>query len=344
LPYDERCNADVAPLQVSTPYLDAQIGLPLLILAAAVAGCVVRGAGRRAAAGVFLAAPVLYTAVVLYLSVKPVLVDELPAVFRKLQFVYRLISFVNLGLLLVPLFALLWRARREPGAPRAGVTPVLLCFALTYGGCCVLLKLQHAQVVAGYVWPVAAAQNDKSRVPTGRWVKTPADRVALVQMPHTMYGRHAYATPTRLAPAESPAPLRLLGVESRGGYFGETHRLTVTLDRPGYVGTEAMVFPWNQFSVDGVPVPAADLRMHDTAHTAVPVPAGTHTIQHRFVPARKWRVMHRASRFVLLGWLLAIAGLSAARFVQARRARAAAPVPAPAPHATAAQGPLRNAA
>lgn len=314
LPYDWRCNAD-APPQVSTPYLDAQIGLPLLILAAAVAALAVRqtsGRGRVAAVA-FLVAPVGYAAAMLALSLNPAAFDHLPAVCAKVQFLYRLVAFVNLGLLLVPLFALAWLARRQPGAPPVAVPPTLLCFVLTYAGFCVLLKLQHAVAVPGNVWPVATAPGHAG---AGRWVKTAADRDALTRLPISMYGTAAYTTPGLLRPADGPpAALTPLKVEA----FGQTPPLAVTLDRPGYIWTDALVFPWNRFAVDGQPVPTTDLRAHAGVFTAVPVPAGTHTVEYRFEPDRTWQTFHRVSQPLLALWVFAVGGSCAAQLARARQ-------------------------
>ena len=345
LPSDVRCDLE-SPTTVSTPYLDSQIGWPLLAFAAGFAGVLVwqNTTGRaRLAAGVFLAAPVAYTLAMIYLSLHAKAFDNLPAAFKKVQFLYRIVSFVNIGILLVPLFALLWAARNRPaGAPRVAVSPVFLCFALTYAGFCVLLKLQHAEVSRvpppETVKAFAAAGIDY-RTGTGhrRWVKNAADRDSMARLPISSYGHATFVTPRYLPPLAPDEAARAtacwLGVETRGGYFGENHRLTVTLDRPGYISTQVLVFPWNRFEVDGQAVPAAELRSWAGGPgvcTSIPVPAGTHTLLYRFEPDRKWRVLHRTSRIVLAVWVLAIAGLGAARLVR-RRSPAAVPVAPPAP-------------
>jgi hypothetical protein len=90
-----------------------------------------------------------------------------------------------------------------------------------------------------------------------------------------------------------------------------------------------LVFPWTRFEVDGQPVPPEQLRSWRDARvypdlfgqpwTAVPVSAGTHTVQVRFEPNRTWRWLHRLSWAVLIPWFVAVGGLAGAKFVHGRR-------------------------
>jgi hypothetical protein len=338
LPYDSRC-LERAPADVSTPYLDSQINWPLAILVTALAVAHLRrldgGAGWRGAA--LVAVPLAYTAAMLYLSLDAAAFDELPRAFVRVQFLYRLVSYVNLGLLLVPLFLMLWAARhRRPGAVPVTVSPVLLCFALTYAGFCVVLKMQHAEAarlpenaLVTY-WASRGQTYGRPVVPT-RWVKNDADRAELVVLPLTSCAQNDYLTPKHLTPltpeVRAVTPYVVMGVQNRGRNFGENNVITVTADRPGFIGTEVLVFPWTRFEVDGQPVPAGALRSWYDARlgpeplvrTAVPVPAGTHTIRCRFVPDRTWKWLHRIGWAVLIPWLLAVGGLTVARFARVRR-------------------------
>jgi hypothetical protein len=347
LPADARCN-DAPIKDVSTPYLDCQIAYPLLILGAAGAFATLRPLrGRARLAGAALAAlPLGYAAAMLYLSLRPEAFDDLPAVFKKVQFLYRLVSYVNLGFLLVPMFALLWaaRVRARAAAPGAAgpvaVPPALLAAVLTYAGLCAVLKLQHAELARIPAEPVVRYWAERGlpyrqHADHRRWVKSEGDRASMARLPMSSYGHSAYNTPDYLTPlppeVEAQTPFVPFGVETRGGYFGETHRQTVTLNRSGYVATEILVFPWNRFEVDGQVVSATDLRSWNSARvnlyqlpppwTAVPVPAGTHTIQHKFEPDKTWRQLNAASQVCLAVWALSIGGLAVANL----RRRSAAP-------------------
>jgi hypothetical protein len=346
LPYDSRC-AEHLPADVSTPYLDGQIHYPLLILALALAVRHPDG-GSRLRSAVWAAVPLLYAVAMLYLSVDMKAFDRLPPVFIKIQFLYRLVSYVNLGFLLIPLFVLLRAARyQSAGAAPVTVSPVLLCFVLTYSGFCVLLKLQHAEAARIPAAPVVKEWTDLGREyhhhPNHRrWVKNAADRNAVLSVPMPSYGHTAYSTPRAvppLSPQEQAAlPFYPSGVQESGPQFGKPPRLVVTMPQPGYVGTQMLVFPWTRFEVDGQLVPPDQLRSWSDARiypdpfkqpwTAVPVPAGTHTVHARFEPNRTWRWLYRLSWAVLVPWIGIVGGWSAVRVVRFRRAPEA-PGPAP---------------
>ena len=71
---------------MAAPYLDAQVNLPLFVLAGAVAARLLAGAaGRRRAAALLLAGPTLFAAAALLLSLRPDLMHRLPRVLRLLN-------------------------------------------------------------------------------------------------------------------------------------------------------------------------------------------------------------------------------------------------------------------
>jgi hypothetical protein len=78
------------------------------------------------------------------------------------------------------------------------------------------------------------------------------------------------------------------------------------------VATEIAVFPWNHILLDGQEVPPDQLRAwkpdklapwNGAYQIVVPVPAGVHWLEHRFVPDPTWHFLHRAAWVVLLGWM-----------------------------------------
>jgi hypothetical protein len=338
LPSDARCD-ELAPKDVSSPYLDCQIGYPLFILAASTSVLLLRrlSGSSRLAAGAFLVPPLFYSGVVLYLSMDAVaFVRVVPDEFRHIQFLYRLVSYVNLGFLLLLLFALLWATRRGPDAVRLSVSPLLLGFVLTYAGFCVVLKLQHAEVARIPSEPVVKAWAAQGRVYNThcnhrRWMKNADDRDQLVELPITSYGHRAYAMPKHFTPLSDEEARRLayraLAVESRGGRFGEHAPITVTMEQSGYLATNILVFPWNRFQVDGRVIPAEELRAYAEYSdlTAIPVPAGTHTIQYSVKPPPTWRALHRVSQVTLFVWVIGLGLLMALGMLRARKP--AVPVP-----------------
>jgi hypothetical protein len=343
LPFDVRLLGR-NPADVSTPYLDAQINVPLLVLCVALLGRVVRdaGRGRRLRTAAFAAVPLLYAAAMLGLSLWPGAFRFLPRACCMLQFPYRLVSYVNLGLLLVPLF-LLYRARAGRGRLRlplrAGAPAVLLCFVLTLAGAGVAVKLvhSHAATIPETFHVAKWARYGRAythSVGPPRLFKTAEDRERLAHLPPSFCTYFDYTTPHWLkelpADEEASVPVVFLGA----GGFGQCGARTVGLARAGHVGTEVAAFPWNRLLVDGREVPAGRLRAWRPARLApwnealqvvVPVPAGVHVLEHRFVPERTWQRLHRVAWPVLLAWALGVGCWTAAGVVWRRRR-----VPAPA--------------
>jgi hypothetical protein len=315
LPHDSRA-LHANPNDVSTPYLDAQINLPLLILCGALFHLAWRQGQRRGLA--FATLPLLYGGLCLYLSLSATPYRFLPDAFRHIQFVYRQVTYVNLAILLA-LFMFLQVRSALPAFPkvRLAVSPTLLCFVLTLSAAGVAVKLTHAN-----------CQRLPSLFPMGRHslhaLKTAEDRRLLTHLPASFYGLQDYTTPRRypLLSVEETARSRTvpLEVEYRGGRFGECRPATITMDAPGQVILPVGAFSWNQFLVDGVPVPEQDIRSFSNGwtHTAIPVPAGVHTIEYRMIPSPVWLWLHRLATVVLIGWTCALVILS---FRKRRRSR-----------------------
>lgn len=340
IPFDSR-PLRANPADVSTPYLDAPINLSMLILGAVM---LFRGLGRlnrglQVRAAAFAAVPLLYTAASLYFSLRPKDFDYLPRICLAVQFVYRLVTYVNLGLLLVPLFLLLWLRSRSLSSAITGelASPVLLCFVLTLAGTGVAVKLVHAQVATipeiGYVQYWAKhGRTFTHHVGKPHWLKNDTDRQALVHLPLSYPHYFDYTTPRWLrpvTPSEEPAvQMAFLGVDWQGGRFGECRATVIHRDAPGLAATEVAAFPWNRIFLDGQEVPPEQLRAwkpdklapwNGANQIVVPVPAGTHSLEHRFVPDRIWLCLHRGAWLVLLGWIGVVVCWSLTKSLSKRR-------------------------
>jgi hypothetical protein len=293
------------PDLVSTPHLDAQIGGPLILLAAAVTWKLVRARPPRRDL-VWAALPVLGGMFFLWMSLDGRPYKFLPSAFRVVQFPYRIVTYVNLSALVALLLVCRLAARAGPGwgayspAFRAGFLSVLL----TLAGTGVVVKLVHVKERAGH-WEVDYAD-----------------------LPRTFYGRDDYATPSEyalLGPEEAPGvtPMRL---EVERHAVGRYTPATVELEKPGFVGTQVQPFPWNEFYLDGERVPDSELRTWPgwtipatdpyrlyRATTgplmAVPVPAGRHILEHRVEPDRTWLVLYWVSLATTLLWALLVIAL-----------------------------------
>src|SRR5262249_9553682 len=105
----------------------------------------------------------------------------------------------------------------------------------------------------------------------------PAARAAQVRQPigPRLIGYQTARRFAVLTPLEGSTAFRCVLPAPDGDALGSYGPLTVRPDRPGYLLTQVIAFPWNHFFVDGVPVDPATLRT-DGLSLAVPVPAGAH--------------------------------------------------------------------
>jgi hypothetical protein len=335
LPLDTR-TLYPGPDLVPTPHLNAQINLPLaaLVLVAVGSWLARAGRGRRLRVTLRLPAPALYGALLLVVSVKTGAFLHLPRFFTFFQFGCRLISHIDLSLLLVLLLLGECVRRAGPGRtlPPLVVPPAVRGAALALAGAGVILTL-----VADY--PLRGPLSQQSAKPL---LSTPQDRERFITQPGPV-GRCTldYITLDRypvVTIAEGSmlrvGPLFPVGV---GQDLGLLRPAVVRSEVPILLGTRVLAFPGNRFYVDGAPIPPAALRRWDSALVgrppgrrgqgavwfAVPVPAGEHTVEVRFELGPGYRLLSLLSRATMLLWAVGLLGLAAGRLLG--RSRGAAP-------------------
>jgi len=308
LPLDLRCLWS-DPAEVSTPYLDAQANVPLLVLVGVCLGKWIVAAARRPRAldvGV-LVLTLAYLGFCIILSLYgsgPL--ERLPKPFKMVQFTYRWVNQINLSLLALLCMGLLIRARGDQAAPPIRLGPVFLGCVLTWAGLGVLVKLEHAYFIRQTFYAKLNYRPD-------------------AQLPGTFYGLGAYSTPHLFPPLQSQDHVIRgnLTVDPANSY-GTVQPLRIMTDQPGVVVTSVEAFPWNKLYVDGRAVPSRDLRrsgviepvrgLNTQLHVfqAVPVPAGEHLVEYRFEPNRAWTRLTLLSKLafatLVLGWAVLFGG------------------------------------
>ncbi|WP_171470941.1 hypothetical protein [Frigoriglobus tundricola] len=321
---------------LGTLHLETQASLPLLALAGVALAGAFRAVGPDLRPRLVLvgAAVGAFGLGVFVLSVSPEVEGALPAGLRgalsKIQFAYRLVATVNTVALIGLLLALVFRPATGPspgGAPWAG-PPVALAVVFTLLVCGLSQKAMNGRAVC---WQ-HKLPTDRADPEYARWIKATSCAAGW-----------GYFTPDCAPPLPPHEAARLHLTEfpiGSGEQFGRVGPVRVALAADGYVSTQAVPFRWSAFKVDGVPVPEGQLRTWENpragsgaaaARTAVPVPAGAHTIEYAFAPPRKWRVLNAAADWVLVGWAVVVVGLSVPRLPRRAALAAAAPVERPAP-------------
>jgi len=278
------------PGLVETPYLDAQVNMPLAILAAVVIWGTIRVQRK---AGLWLALAIGLGVMSLWLSLRLEPYDVLPGVFRVVQFSYRMVTYVNLALLVAVLLAL----RVVPSHPHmAGwlsprVWTAILACVVTLSAVGLLMKLTTIRA------------------------EIPAQRFDYRRFTIYFYGWATYATPGQYSAlrADEEANLKLVPLKVAADDPHQYAPTEVLAAQREYIATQVQAFPWNHFYLNGERVPDTELRVWQGRRSdlpgtdwsrgpylAVPIPAGASTLEYRFEPDPVWHALYRVSFVILL--------------------------------------------
>ena len=289
-PYDGRMSGQTHLPRYMSPYLDAQVTAGLLILALALSAHVFWKCRHdiRKNPGRFSIVAAGWTMFLLLfaLSVTPSLGLAMPSIFKNLQFAYRLVSYLNLCLLLVIIGTFVAiRASTEKNLLPIAAKKWLLSGTLAVAVFGLAIKLYHASAV---VTTTARTTGDNAR-----------DQV--LQLPDNFYGWEAYAITRNSIENLSPEAAVLMKVGKQSA-FGEVPSVTVELATAQNVLIHVQPFPWNQLLVDGRAVSDNETRRL-TSGTIVKMPAGKHEISYRWRPEAAWSWLNITSRVGIFLWL-----------------------------------------
>jgi hypothetical protein len=294
------------PKAITTPYLDAQVSMPLALVLAllGIAAVEARAWDRKARpAFAFAAVSAVATVCMFTLSLWAPAWKVLPKAFKMVQFAYRLVAFVNVAAMgvLMGLLGALGRDHAQSSRSR---------LILTVG---VLL----AMVAVGFKVPRCLGPGGGADAVVHDYENPPGD---------WYYGDQAYATPDQFTKVDGSGPKGAVQLSVGGangfGVVGPTH---VNLAVRTLVTTNVHAFPWNGLTVDGQPVPR-EATLRDKLKLATWVGPGEHVMGYAFRPDRTWSVLRALSLILLAGWTLAAAlGPALARALARRRDAAPAP-------------------
>jgi hypothetical protein len=300
---------------VSTPYLDAQVSVPLLLALAARLFDLRRNYKRLSAlqwalACVALACGAYFSA----LSVRPAISEQLGGVFNILQFAYRLTAYINLTAL-AAFMALSGAA--SPGEANRPVglraTWLSFCLALALSG--LVTKLYHASAIEQTA-SAASVSRLASELQLPVYEKQypvwfPGMEAAgqnSIDLPPTYYGHPVFSMLGAYGSAPEDAPRLYAAMEPEtGGRFGHVRPLELFLQAPSLLVTNVQPFPWNRLIVDGSMRAEESLLIVPPKSTldpyrrfdglAVKLDAGRHVVEFRFAPERSW------TRLVVVSWV-----------------------------------------
>jgi hypothetical protein len=316
-------------ISIETPYLEAQISVPLVLIAVALT-CFWRNSERGGNRKYKLLLQTIGSLsfalfwLFLFVSIRPSISGFFGGFFDILQFPYRLTTYINLATFIV-VFALAgltdWGRLATDKFTSAKTAVVIICVTLSL--CALSLKLIHADAVRS-VDPLTNSRNLTQKF----GLPLPADLSAngrsgiwgpvhgSTDLPTTYYGYFSYSVLDGLATTlpvgfEVSKPIKFLpGQSSR---FGEVDPADVYLAEPTLVATNVQPFPWNVLFVDGgavqrrnvLAMPVSDYpRWMGASLEAIPLSAGRHVLEYRFIPEKCWSILNTVSWTVLMGWIV----------------------------------------
>jgi|GEM_PF-1411019 len=268
----------IAPT-TDTPNVDTQWNAPLALLAAWNLLLLFCSDKRRIFSALICTSLALATAW-LALSISPALQNLLPiGIGAAIQFPYRLVSHVNLAMLV--LLMATWLAQRGLELPGKWIVAdrAILTLAIGLSATALAMKLSHA----------AATMNPQSSAATD-----------LTQLPPKFIAQLDYSlvVPGRAVPPEQASDKILLDVPIGRGPQTEVQSVHGGIAGDHWVVTSIMNFPWNRLVVDGNEIPFSEvynLYYHETVH----MNSGDHSIGYEFVPDPAWLMLRRASWITL---------------------------------------------
>jgi hypothetical protein len=284
--------------RTETPFLEAQINFPLLILVVFLAYYLLRRGSKfsipKSKGKWDLILPV-GLAGVFFLASTQLDVWQYPCMIELgalTQFMYRLTGHINI-LLLLSFFAL---ARRSPPALfHQGKT--ILAMALTLALVNAGIKTSHAYSVKRSSVP-NIPENPGQIV--HKWTSEPGAATD-------------YSTPGlyRDWPGGNLTGEHEIGLQFKtdtADFFGDIPSQAVTLNHKAMVRTNVTTFPWNEILLDGVVVEKNDLFQTD-GRIGFLVPEGKHEVSYRINSKPVFRILAGISRWTLAVCFAAILGL-----------------------------------
>lgn len=280
--------------EVPAPYLDAQISVPLLLLAGFVSFRVWSSSRRGSVlhrSGIWLAGVSWAVfAVAFVLSVYAWPWTWLPRMFHGVQFAYRLVSYQNLALLTALIGALVAvscgsvpkRAERARWAQ-----PALWLGSLAGLG----VMLSHAMAL--------------QQAPNPDLARCQRDPNYHIKIPDAFYGWPAYSVLGGNAETNKPAEEIYLpaGVRKR---FGEVGPKRFELAAATNVCLQVQAFPWNKVYLNGELLDESRVRTRPQGYT-IELPAGVYEVARAWEPDRAWVWLDLVSKFtVVVGGLMVI--------------------------------------
>lgn len=322
-------------------YLEIQCMVPLLVLGAGLLWLYVAsrsvaateedapaaGPPTRSLRGLCLAllpAMLVIFLVASVVVVLPFLSNYMGRIFHAMQYPYRLVSYVNFGLigLIWILLGLVSKQLTSPSTLRLVPMHVIVAIVVTLCITSVSTKLLHSTPLLDmYYYDRTEKDIWRARViPANEW-KPGIFRINknVDDLPHTFYSQGDFEI-THGTSTEKTSVTRTELVAFRPppgggpGTFGTTAPVTIDLPEATCVITNLSPFPWNKLVIDGHVADVSRLTTpmftpmkfspyHDVSSYSVVLGPGKHTLEYRLELDPLWQKLYIMAWVVAAGWL-----------------------------------------
>ncbi|GEM_PF-6718516 len=298
LPFDARLLVASAA-QLSTPHLDTQISIPLLIVVLTLA--IGFSVGQRSASGkvrlelAFAACCFAGAAALYILSVNARLMALAPFFLWSVQYVYRLVGFIDVLLFAAVCFLLLAFSRARAELPLIAHRAIWFAVAIAFVSAG--MKLAESAGSSDYKVPGTALFDDRSK---------------LIDYPGVATSNYASNQGFRdELPVDVGARIEASFPVGSGANFGQPEPVKVTLDgtRISAVTADAIAFPWGRLAVDGRllrpgEIFAVDAPLRNNVELLEAIVARTSlTVGFAVVPDPLWSALRTLSLATLFAWI-----------------------------------------
>jgi hypothetical protein len=321
-PFDYR--SLLAGLNVSTPYLDSQMNVPLLLFLLGFGiGAYTNKSKilssqnlKQAGKGLFWTATVLFCLAAI-LSGSHFLYRYIP-VLNIIQFPYRAVSYMDISVLAAVL-ALIMIFQGQFGSSNTRLVVVTFCLTLSFSS--LLVKLSHATTIMKVATTGQECNNapvdlnSNIRVLRACYDLNPVDRSFFLNFPRTFYGEGAYTIDYPGTRASDSPLVEIDFLVGDGKNFGLALPKVINFSAPTWIITNISSSPWTVILIDHSPIPTSDM-INARGKLEIKVPVGKHIIEALFSPDRVFLILEKTRSVVLILWVAMAVGWLLFIFVQ----------------------------
>jgi hypothetical protein len=293
--------------ETSTPYLDTQVMMPLLVLVLSLlawgerGGVFIKRNIDRKRYYIAISASAFLFLLFSVLSLNSRAYNLIP-LFRITQFAYRMVSYQNYALVL---FAVVFFYFNKVIAGRKVSFYILITFLVSLSFSSLMIKNEH----------VAAVMNSSTARP---FHPSAYDRKQIINSPSS----YLFDDYIDMSIKECPSiPIGTIGFDVSSDPLGNVNPLVVNIKSPGIYQLNIVRFRWNSIRIDGHAIGGDNIYGYGS-YLVAELPAGNHVLEAVLIPPNIYTILHDVS-MVLLCCLLLLTIANAVVLMKGRACRSA---------------------